>query len=526
MSNRTLRILAWALLSACSSAPVHSPAPQPVAPAAGDSDPPSVPASPPIGALPPLCPDEGPEGPRRVVTVYPDGFHYRGDPLFGSHWLSTPYVLRETLETASGSDRPTAIHLYDAGGDVDAALETVRAVAPVARACVPADELGHPDTAAVRREHAARVAAREASTDRLLEQLEAATELDDWPAARAAVGELGHRREATAVSALVRALFHFPVGQVTERLEAAHRALVQVGPPAIEPLIAVLEGTALPDTADALAAELRRGSGLAFSGATIARKQAALTLGAIGDPRALDPLLVAARGHRDEVEHLQGLLRLWPVLDEAQRDLAWAAWERAYGHAVERSDARARSSLLAAAASAAPDRATSKLRPLLEAEERYLVLLALPWLVQVANAEEASWAADAARPDDDDPLRLAQRCGRAVSCYLEVVAHPARADAAVAAKAAVMLGRYGEGQPEVIEALVGLLAHPSLDRSSAGPSSQVGMAAVRALDRTPAEHAALAARSIAERAAAAAWSPSWRAVDEEAWIAHARLSRR
>lgn len=109
---------------------------------------------------------------------------------------------------------------------------------------------------------------------------------------------------------------------------------------------------------------------------------------------------------------------------------------------------------------------------------------------------------------------LARRCDRDVACWLSLL-DPEEVDRLVQAMS--MLTRYGDGEERVLEALVRLLAHPSI---------AVRGEAIRALDQLCPHGDASVVAAIDRLSRGATWRPDWRALEHSARVLQARLRHR
>ncbi|MBT8481978.1 MAG: HEAT repeat domain-containing protein, partial [Myxococcales bacterium] len=299
---------------------------------------------------------------------------------------------------------------------------------------------------------------------------------------RLAAQQLGELRDPSAIPSLIKCLFLFAPNHPELRMnDVAAEALILIGRPSLKPLLAVLEGK--DPTANAIAKQ--------YIGAVKARRpdlankmtlrqvtggEASFALGALGFSEALEPLLREA-GSSDTPRKLNAAIALVridvPAADEAR---VRSTLKKVYGELPKGySGIAMRGQLLAAMAHTYdPDlmpfiyeqvvdkRANPELR--LIAVQNYALLANKAEAAQLSRAIAAEPASEAGgyREKFEERralLDLASECDTGVDCW---VSKAASADNNKARKGAYMLGRYGAGKGQAIDALVGQLGSDDL----------------------------------------------------------------
>ncbi|MCC6877434.1 MAG: HEAT repeat domain-containing protein [Sandaracinaceae bacterium] len=316
---------------------------------------------------------------------------------------------------------------------------------------------------------------------------------------RMAAEELGKLRDPAAIPAMIRGLYLFAPGNPRMRMnDVAAQALVQIGRPALEPLVATLRGQneEATRTANQYIAAVRQQNAAAAEGMnaqTIVIGEACYALGQLGFREALDPML----------EQITPLTRL------AERDIAADSFDpeilsRAHGCLVSlvsltRSDAdtpRVREALIQtyqrvpkAWPPAGPGSGRSQLLVAMqhsydpglldtlfgisntpEDEIPDLRVLAVRSYAYLANGTEAGRLRDmiAREPgpeeggfrtnfEENSPaLVAAGECNEDLQCWIRKLGD---SNPVVVRKAAYMIARYGRGNDAAITALIEHIDH-------------------------------------------------------------------
>ena len=353
---------------------------------------------------------------------------------------------------------------------------------------------------------------------------------------RLAVEQLGRIADPGAVPTLIQALFLFEPGRPTMRMnDVAATALVRIGRPSLEPLLALLRGenqqaneivrdyieavrSADAEVADAMTVEQVVGG------------EATFALGALGFPEAGD-LLVEETRAADPYRRIAGAIALVRLdLPPTQAARVRSALQRVYGSV----GARAKPQLLAAM------RYTydPELLPFLLARagdagaHRDVRVFAFEAAALLGGEPEAERLRRLTRREADgaDGLRerfevyspaldAATECAEDLQCWERQLASD---DALVARKAAYMIARYARGNAEMVRLLAGHLGHPDL---------AARMAILQALDHTATasverEAMEAAIRRISELQEAEEGQPIWTTFGGEALPIQARLRHR
>lgn len=294
-----------------------------------------------------------------------------------------------------------------------------------------------------------------------------------------------------SVPSFLRALFIFAPENPSMRMnDVASGALVRIGKPAVEPLVAMLAGK--DEIANGLALryveavrKINAQAAEQMSVPMLVGAEASYTLGAIGDAAAFEPLLAEA-SVEDKFRRMNAAIALPRLaLSEEQRAKVRALLLDVYTNAPS-PDASAQligvmrgtydSSFLPTFLAAVKN--VDGLHPAirLTATEAYALL---------ANAAEAEelLAYIQKSSDETEPYReemdkqytpmlaAAKECDVNVSCWAGKLSG---SDKALLRKGAYMLGRLARGSAEAEKALVALLGSPQIE---------VRLAAVSALDR-------------------------------------------
>ncbi len=349
---------------------------------------------------------------------------------------------------------------------------------------------------------------------------------------RLAATQIGRMGDPEAVPELIKALFLFAPNNPAMRMnDVAAEALVRIGRPSYQPLLALMHGQ--NDEAKAIveayieAVRARNEeAAAAMSAEMLMNAEATFTLGALGYADAFDAIVEEAQSE-DISRRINASIALVRLnLSDAQkaqvRDILKSTYEAA--------ELEAKPQLLAAMrmmydADSLPfflaQASDTDLHPQvrLEAVKAYALL---------ANARDvaALRALIAREPASEDGgykenfqqneplLALATECNEDVSCWIGKLGD---SDKEVVKKAAYMLGRYGSGNEEAVNALVGLLDHNELE---------VRLAALSALDRIATHGSQAAVDKIEELRETEEGRSIWNNFSREALPTQARLRNR
>ncbi|MGB5809657.1 MAG: HEAT repeat domain-containing protein [Polyangiales bacterium] len=354
---------------------------------------------------------------------------------------------------------------------------------------------------------------------------------------RLAAQQLGELRDPAAIPALIKSLFLFAPNRPDLRMnDVAAEALILIGRPSLKPLLKMMQGK--DETANAIAkayidAIKARRPDLAnkMTVAQVTGAEAAFALGALGFPEALSPLLSEANSS-DPARKLNAAIALVRLdVDAADRARVSAALKQVYGGLPKGyQGVRMRGQLLAAMAHTYdPELLPFVLDQLNDKKANPEVrLIAAQNYALLANAADAAnYAAAVAseKPSESGGYRekfaehqpwldLAKECNDAVACWVGKVGS---ADTAIARKAAYMLGRYGTGSAEAIDALTGQLGSEDIG---------VRLAALMALDQIAEDGAPDAVIKIDELRRREEGQSVWTMFRVEALPVQARLRSR
>ncbi len=297
---------------------------------------------------------------------------------------------------------------------------------------------------------------------------------------RLAAEQVGKLADASTVPHLVRALFVFDAKNPAMRMnDVAATGLVRVGKPAVKPLIAVLQdkNKEVHDIAARLLGAYRKQDPKALPGVTVQtllNQEATFALGALGIEDARGPLMqeLEAEDYGRRLNAAIALRRL-PLSDAQTTELIdkmVALLNQAEGQ--EQSEAK-QAQIVAQLRHTYADEVVPKLVEVAKNKDQHPVvrLKAVEGVAMLGNEKELAslnnWA-NAANKDPYQqnfinelkvPLREAKDCAD-IACWSKKVASQ---DAAVARKAAYMLGRLGRGNEAAIKALVEQLGHSAVE---------------------------------------------------------------
>jgi hypothetical protein len=361
---------------------------------------------------------------------------------------------------------------------------------------------------------------------------------------RLAVQQLGRLADPASVPALVKCLFLFAPSNPQMRVnDVAAEALVRIGRPAYEPLLAVLRGQDAEVMAivatyiEAVRVRVPQAAAQ-MTPAQIVSEEATFALGALGVAEALDPLLAETQVAEAIGRHVAAAIAL-VRLNHEPADLARVreALTRVYEEAPTENkpqlivamrhlyDAEIMPFFLAEAAD-------QELHPdvRLQAVEAYAML---------ANAAQvaALRAVIAAEPLSEDGgyrenfsanepvLAAATECNEDLACWIGKLNSAAAgtdeaartAHSLLIRKACYMLGRYGRDNEQAIAALVGKLDHATIE---------VRLAALTAIDRIAVRGNAAAVAKIEDLREHEEGRSIWTNFSREALPTQARLRNR
>jgi hypothetical protein len=372
---------------------------------------------------------------------------------------------------------------------------------------------------------------------------------------RFAAEQLGELEDAESIPALVQALYLFDPNNPAMRMnDVAAGALVRIGRPAIDPLVATLRGEnaeanqiatryieAVRTRAAEAAANMDRGA--------LVSNEAAYTLGQLGFVEAIDPLVAEATS-LDEGERAD-------AVEEDRADLV-----RQFGAALalvsinrrESDTARIRETLLSVFRRIPPgiDPTRPNRTQLLVAMQHFMDPEILPFLLQLAGPPARGERADpdmrvlafraymmvasgsemaalreiyTAEPEGDtrdgfnqfepEPIfAAATECNEDAACWSRKLSD---ASQPVVQKAAYMVARYGRGDAAAITALVGALGNR--DEGSIGEI-------LYALDHVALNGSPEATTRIEEMRDSGGGTSFWNHISSLALAVHARLASR
>ena len=299
---------------------------------------------------------------------------------------------------------------------------------------------------------------------------------------RLAVQQVGELGDAAAVPDLIRCLFLFASNNPGMRMsDVAAEALVRLGQPSLGPLLKVLRGR--DKEANAMAARYiaaikakRPDIAKQMNVRQVTSADSSYALGALGFPKALQPLLTEAKSG-DSSRKLNGAIALVRLnTSNAQKVSVRDALKSAYdGMPKGFSGLRLKGQLIAAMAHSYD----GALLPFVQAQianrknNPQLRLIAAQNYALLAGPAEAKGLRSliASEPSSDNggykeklkehepTLKLIDECGTKLACWETKVKSP---DTMVARKGAYMLGRYGVAKNSAIDALVGQLGNEEI----------------------------------------------------------------
>jgi HEAT repeat protein len=349
---------------------------------------------------------------------------------------------------------------------------------------------------------------------------------------RLAATQIGRMGDAAAVPDLIKCLFLFAPNNPAMRMnDVAAEALVRIGRPSYEPLVALMRGENPEAKAivEAYIEAVRARDEAAAESMTaemLMNAEATFTLGALGYSDAFDAIVAEAESE-DISRRINASIALVRLnLDEEHHAQVREILKTTY----QAAELEAKPQLLAAMRMMydpallpffLEQGSDADIHPAvrLEAVKAYALL---------ANAADAGPLRRmiAAEPASEDGgfrenfetngplLDLATQCNEDVACWMGKLAD---ADKEVVKKASYMLGRYGRGNEEAVTGLVGLLDHAELE---------VRLAALSALDRVAVSGSQAAVDKIEELRETEEGRSVWNNFSREALPTQARLRNR
>lgn len=316
----------------------------------------------------------------------------------------------------------------------------------------------------------------------------AQTEEQNFLINRLAAQQLGILADPAAVPAMIKGLFLFAPNNPAMRMnDVAAEALVRIGRPSYEPLLEVLRGNdeEVNSIASAYIEAVRQrdeDAARQMSVEGLRSAEATFVLGALGFPEALEPVLAETR-QEDVGRRINGALAIVRLnLPPSQRSQVRDTLQRVY----EAAPIEAKPQLIAAM------RYTydAELLPFLldQVEDADLLpqirVAAAEAYALLANGQEAAAlrqlierepaSADGGFKENFQEkapaLDAARECDQNLECWKGKLGAD---EVLVLRKAAYMIGRYGQGNGEMVRALTEKLGHPELE---------VRLAVLQALD--------------------------------------------
>lgn len=282
-----------------------------------------------------------------------------------------------------------------------------------------------------------------------------------------AVEQLGRLADPTTVPALIEALYLFDPSDPRNRLtQSVPAALVRIGKPALEPLLAVLKGEnkkALAQTKAWIEAIRARAPQAAEQMNAVAemKKEAAFALGTLGFPEAIDPLLAATtdsdkgvqlgaavalasinRAESDTARIREAMIKVYNAQDKIQRMQVLRAIQHLY-------DPGTLPFLLGVAR--APEDELPDIRVIAANAYALLANKAEAQVLKSMIAADNSPYKATFEQQNGALIAAAEECDTDISCWAKKLDAK---DENVARKATYMLGRLGRGNAEAIGALV------------------------------------------------------------------------
>jgi len=354
---------------------------------------------------------------------------------------------------------------------------------------------------------------------------------------RLAAQQLGELRDPSAIPALIKCLFLFAPNQPDLRMnDVAAEALILIGRPSLQPLLAVLAGK--DSTANAIAKEYidavkarRPDLATEMTVRQVTGGEASFALGALGFSEALEPLLQEASSS-DTARKLNGAIALMRIdVPAAQKDRVRSTLKQVYGELPnDFAGIAMRGQLLAVIA----HMYDAEMMPFIYAQvvdtktNPELRLIAVGHYALLANKTEAANLSQAIaneKPSEEGGYRekfaenkplldLANECDSSVDCWISKVGST---EPSKARKGAFMLGRYAAGNDKAVDALVTQLGNDDLG---------VRLAALMAVDRIAVKGSPAAVAKIDELRTREEGQSVWTRFAREALPIQARLRSR
>lgn len=371
----------------------------------------------------------------------------------------------------------------------------------------------------------------------------------DFEINRLAAAAVGDIAAPDAVDDMIKALFLFAPNQPQRRMnDVAAQALVQIGRPSLEPLQELLAGD--NEQANRIAnnyieAIRRRDEAAAenMDPRTIVVQEGCFSLGQLGFPEGLDPLLEQVRPLTeldvDAVEDEDTDPEIVPrahscavaAVSINRDDDDVARIREALTETYARVPKPMRPQMLVAMQHTYDPGLLDFLHAQATAEENELPdirVLAVSSYALLANREEAARLREVIESEpgpeeggfrsnfeENNPaLDVARECHEDLQCYIGKLGED---DTMVVRKAAYMVARYGRGNDEAVAALIPLLDHRE---------GQVRADALYALDWVATEGSAEAVAKIDEVKETEEGRSSWNQIKEVAMAIRARLNAR
>ena len=374
------------------------------------------------------------------------------------------------------------------------------------------------------------------ATECLIEVASNQSEEQNFLFNRLAAQQLGVLADPAAVPALIKGLFLFSPSNPGMRMnDVSAEALVRIGRPALDPLLQVMRGE--HEQANAIAqsyidAVRQRDEAAAeqMSVRQVTSSEATYTLGALGYPQAFDPLKAETEAE-DFFRRVNGAVALARLnLPAAQEQQVITILKGVYaGMPDDMQGLQAKAQILANMRqtydpSLQPFFLEQAQNDDLHPAVRIEAVKAYALLANKAEAEGLeAWITGLSEDDGyktsyqtetAKALETAKTCNEDIGCYQGKLED---ADMEVARKAAFMLGRLGEGNAEVIAALVEQLDHSEVE---------VRLSAIHALDEIASEGSEAAVEKIEELRETEEGRAIWNNFAREALPIEARLRAR
>ncbi len=369
----------------------------------------------------------------------------------------------------------------------------------------------------------------------LTEIATAQSETQNFQINRLAAQQIGALADASSVPAMIKGLYLFAPSNPAMRMnDVAAEALVRIGRPSLDPVLALMRGdneeaNAIADAYIAAVRERDENAAAQMSRAQVIGSEATFTLGSLGFAEAFDPLMAEVQSD-DQYRRVNGAVALVSLnVSDAQGNQIREALENVYTQTPNDYQGVAfRAQLIAAMrrtysggylnfffshASNSDEQPPARL----EAVNAFALLAnktemerLTGWL---SSHESDPYHANFTR-DTATSIAVANECDADLACYIGKLSD---GDAAVVRKAAHMVGRLGQGNGDAIAALVGLLSHSEIE---------VRLSAIAALDRVATSGSAEAITRIDELRQEEEGRAIWTQFSRQALPIQARLRAR